>query len=293
MRYSRTPTFQKHKLTDSPIYEISVRIMALTKDSSEVFASGTGVVIAQNLILTAKHVVEDFINKWKVEKSDAVLVVNNFNIWVVFISSNTNDLYHVYEVAKVYMNPYSDLALLHLDSFDRIGKGKSWKQAKLVLTIPKPGERVVAFGFSKSKVNISKNQNGLTDIKINDEPIVSVGEIIEVYPEKRDSYLLPFPSIRINSRLDGGMSGGPIFNNEGGLLGIVCSRFDQESHDEHISNASLLWPLMATTLTDKNDKCYPLYNLAAKEVIAVHGLDKIILSKTEIESIFRVSYKKP
>lgn len=291
MKYPKNPTFQKHKLTDSPIYEVTVRIIALTKDCSEVYASGTGVVIAQNLILTAKHVFEDFAKRWSLTEKNGELTANSFNIWAMFISNNPNDLYHVYEVANVYINPYSDLVLFHLNDFDKIGNTKNWKQAKLSLTIPHVGERVVAFGFTKSKVEVSKNQDGQADIKLDDEPSVSVGEIIEVYPEKRDPVLLPFPSIRINARLDGGMSGGPVFNDLGELLGIVCSSYEQDQPDEHISYVSLLWPLMGTPLVDKNNLVYPLYDLATKKIVDVQGLDHIILSKTEIEGIFNISYK--
>ena len=292
MKYPKKPTFQKHKLTDSPIYEVSVRILALTKDCSEVYASGTGVVLAQNLILTAKHVFEDFASRWNVIDDNGTLSAESFNIWVVFISSDPRELYHVYEVANVYINPYSDMVLFHLSAFDKAGATQSWKQAKLSLTIPKVGERVVAFGFAKSKVEVTKNAGGQSDIKVNDEPYVSVGEIIEVYPEKRDLYLLPFPSIRINARLDGGMSGGPVFNDEGALIGIVCSSYDQDQQEENISYVSLLWPLMATTLMDKNDKTYPLYDLAMRGILGVQGLDNIVLTKADREFLYNVSYKE-
>lgn len=292
MKYPKKPTFQKHKLTDSPIYEVSVRILALTKDCSEVYASGTGVVLAQNLILTAKHVFEDFASRWNFIDDNGTMSVDSFNIWVVFISSDLRELYHVYEVANVYINPYSDMVLFHLSAFDKVGGAQSWKQTKLLLTIPKVGERVVAFGFTKSKVEITKNAEGQSDIKVNDEPSVSVGEIIEVYPEKRDSYLLTFPSIRINARLDGGMSGGPVFNDEGSLIGIVCSSYDQDQKEEHISYVSLLWPLMATTLVDKNDGTYPLYDLAKRGIVSVQGLDNIILTKADTKFLYNISYKE-
>jgi hypothetical protein len=290
MNYSKQPKFQKHKLTDSPVYDVTVRIMALNKDCSEVYASGTGVVIATNLILTAKHVLEDFASKWQLKCEKDVLVAEDFNIWVVFISSNPNELYHVYEVANAYINPYSDFALFHLDSFDKAGKNQNWKQSKLCLTLPQIGQRVVAFGFPKSKVELDKRPDGQVDIKLDDEPSVSVGEILEVYPEKRDSYLLPFPSIRINARLDGGMSGGPVFNDHGELIGIVCSSYDMVECDEYLSYVSLLWPLMATPMIDKDEQTYPLYDLAIKNIVATVGLNHVVVSKTDSKSIFKVFY---
>jgi hypothetical protein len=292
MGYSKKPKFDKHKLTDSPIYDVTVRIMALNKDCSEVFSSGTGVVIATNLILTAKHVLEDFTRKWKLKTDKGVQIADNFNIWVVFISSNPGELYHVYEVANAYINPYSDLVVFHLDSFDRTGQNQNWKQSKLSLTLPQIGQRVVAFGFPKSKVELNRRPDGHVDIKVNDEPSVSVGEILEVYPEKRDSSMLTFPSIRINARLDGGMSGGPVFNDDGELIGIVCSSYDISDTDDHLSYVTLLWPVMATPMLSKDGQTYPLYNLALKNIVATSGLDKVEISKTDSESIFKVSYHK-
>ncbi len=290
MEYKKRPTFEKHKLNDSPIYDVTVRIMALSKDCMEVYASGTGVVIATNLILTAKHVFEDFSDKWRLSNRNMEQVVDSFNIWVVFISSNPDDLYHVYEVANVYLNPYSDLVLFHLDSFDRIGKNKSWKQSKLSLTLPKVGQRVVAFGFPKSEVQLERREDGQVDIMVNDEPSVSVGEIIEVYPEKRDSFLLPFPAIRINAKFEGGMSGGPIFDDQGQLIGIVCSSYDQIDSEDHLSYATLLWPLMATSLVDTTGKCYPLHDLAVKNIVSTIGLNHLVISETASPCIFGISY---
>jgi len=59
---SKKISFQKHRLTVSPIYEVCERILALIKDCSEVLTSGTGLMEAQNLILTAKHEFDDFSN---------------------------------------------------------------------------------------------------------------------------------------------------------------------------------------------------------------------------------------
>ncbi|MCO5285329.1 MAG: serine protease [Chitinophagaceae bacterium] len=292
MKLSKIPTFHKHKLTDSPIYEVTVRIVALSKDCREVLASGTGVVIAQNLILTAKHVLEDFIGKWETRKVDGEIIVESFNIWVIFISSDSGSLYHVFEVARCYLNPYSDQVLFHLDPRDKVGNLKDWKQVRLSLRLPKIGERVVCFGFSKSNINITKNKKVETDIHVYDEPHTSVGEIIEVFPEKRDSYRLNFPSARINARLDGGMSGGPVFNDTGNLIGIVCSGFNQADSAEHISYISLLWPLMATPIIQDDGSSYPLYNLAKEAIIGVDTIENIVLSKNTSNQFYKISYKR-
>lgn len=291
--YSKESSFQKHTLRDSAIYATSVRIMALDNEYENVYASGTGVVIAQNLVLTAKHVFEDFAAKWKLPDADSKGEVNtnNFNIWVVFMSNHPGQLYHVYAVAQVYICMYSDFVLFHLDPFDKVGKGHKYFQIPLSLPIPKVGDRIVAFGFPKSKVNIRKDHAGTSHIEVNDEPSVSVGEIKEVYPERRDSFMLTFPCVRTNARLEGGMSGGPVFNDEGKLVGVVCAGTDVQEGEEPISYVALLWPLMSTLIVDKGVK-YPLLDLAKKSIVKAEGLEHIILSKTDNENLFGISYNK-
>jgi hypothetical protein len=70
----------------------------------------------------------------------------------------------------------------------------------------------------------------------------SVGEVSDVYSERRDRFSLPNPSIGIAARVDGGMSGGAAFDESGRLIGII-SRGDDTS-----SFVSLLWPSVFTPI---------------------------------------------
>ncbi len=289
MNYSKEPIFNSLPLKGSPIYDVTVRIIALEKDCKTVVASGTGVVIAQNLILSAKHVFDDFCEKWNLETS-TLATIDRFNIWVVFISNEDSQMYHVFEVASVYISPHSDLVLFHLDPRDRIGNERKWVQAHINLELPYVGERVVGVGFIKSKVNVRIDARGQSHIEIIDEPVVSVGGITQVFPEKRDSYLRHYPCIEMNARFEGGMSGGPVFNDSGQLIGIVCSSFDLSDSNENISYASLLWPLMAIVVENIKDVSQPLYDLAKSGIIETIGLKRIRLSITGQKDIFNISY---
>lgn len=58
------------------------------------------------------------------------------------------------------------------------------------------------------------------------KPSTSIGIVTDVFPEKRDSSLLSFPSYDVEAHFIGGMSGGPIFNEAGELCGLICSGYD-------------------------------------------------------------------
>ena len=47
----------------------------------------------------------------------------------------------------------------------------------------------------------------------------------------------------MDAHIDGGMSGGPVFNDKGELCGLMCTSFGQSGEQEgHPSGVTLLWP---------------------------------------------------
>lgn len=75
----------------------------------------------------------------------------------------------------------------------------------------------------------------------------STGQVIEVLAERRD-FMLDWPCFRVDARFDGGMSGGPVFNEAGLVCGIISSNMPPSSSDEeHVSYATTLWPMLAIT----------------------------------------------
>jgi hypothetical protein len=77
----------------------------------------------------------------------------------------------------------------------------------------------------------------------------TTGHVIDIHHELRDSAKLPFPCFQVNARFDGSMSGGPVFNSDGNLCGIVCSSIPaDEEFSEHVSYVSTLWPMLGLTV---------------------------------------------
>ena len=69
---------------------------------------------------------------------------------------------------------------------------------------------------------------------------VGVGEVTALYLEGRDSVMNPHPCIEVKCLTLGGMSGGPAFDKDGHLVGILTSSFE---HELGPSYCSLWWPM--------------------------------------------------
>lgn len=235
-----------HATFDS-LYSEYVLCLCSHKDP-EYFASGTGVIVGPGLAVTAKHVVEDYFKYFdntefiegKFENrsrgSFSMFAVNpltkaEWKIDMIYFISEKPD------VAFLSMIPENDNAKNTINSF-----------AKINLNPPKVGDFVFACGY------IEKPENP-------DPPAVVFGDgtkrslaytrgaIKEVHLDFRDVARLNFPCFQTDARFDGGMSGGPVFNVKGEVIGLVCSSMPPwDADDNHVSYVTLLWPAMLITL---------------------------------------------
>jgi hypothetical protein len=109
--------------------------------------------------------------------------------------------------------------------------------------------------------------------------------VIEVHHERRDTVRLPVPCFQTNARFDGGMSGAPVFNEQGQVCGLVCSSLPPTTSDEdHCSYVSSLWPLLTIDIDAPWDRYpagtrYPLFEYAQANIMNTVGLDKFGIEK--------------
>jgi hypothetical protein len=113
----------------------------------------------------------------------------------------------------------------------------------------------------------------------------TTGKVVEVHHERRDSVRLPFPCFQTNARFDGGMSGAPVFNEQGQVCGLICSTLTPTTiNEDHASYVSSLWPMLAIPIDAPWDRHptgtkYPLFEYAQAKVMATIGLDNLVLDK--------------
>jgi len=291
VNYSKSPSF-KSQSPFSPIEHVTARLVAFGPND-EIFVSGSCVRIAKNLYLTARHVVTDYLERFGHNPGEA-----KFTVWTIHVHPGPE--YSIWEMDRLWLSPHSDLAVFHTMPYnDMAGAEKNTPSVGLNLTPPPIGSRIVGFGHHSASGRIRMGADGRKHIEVNTDGTATVGEVREIHPERRDSARLNFPCFRVNARFDGGMSGGPIFTDNGRLCGVICSSLPASSEsEEHTSYATTLWPLMGLPI-DVNpspyrilEKPYPFIELARQQIIHVNDLTQVSVQEGAVPGLYQVRLQK-
>jgi S1-C subfamily serine protease len=182
--------------------------------------------------MTAKHVIYDFADRYGHATGGMTTV--HANVWLVHVYPGPATA--VWQVDQVWMAPHTDIAFMHTKPINEIADKREGMSPILQLSPPAVGDRISAFGYRESRGTITHGLAGSQHLDITNVPTAAVGEVIEVYMRQRDGHTLAFPSFRINARIDGGMSGGPLLNDRGCVCGVICASLPAQSEDEpHVS----------------------------------------------------------
>jgi hypothetical protein len=201
---------------------------------------------------------------------------------------------------EFWLSPHSDLAVFHVQPYnDTATNHKIVRTVGIDLQPPIVGSRVCGWGHRNSFGAISINESGSLHFEVGGEGATTVGEVREYHPLGTDKALRPFPCFRVNARFDGGMSGGPVFSDNGKLCGIICTSLPPyDDEDVHCSYVSAIWPLMGlvvginpkTGIIEENT--YPVFELAKHGFISVNNLEKITLTQSNLAGMYDVTYRE-
>lgn len=245
--------FEKQK-PDTPLSEIGLRLVADFYSDSPIVL-GTATLICGHLVLTTTHVFNDIVSRQKQESSLDV------DATISAVQVLPGPEYFIWDVVGGIAHPFADLALLQLNANSgrsHPDKKVSWRCPRINPFAPEIGESIAAFGYKSSKILASRNDTGGHHIDLNDDAIVSVGAVREIFAERRDRRL-PFPCYQVSAHFAAGMSGGPVFDESGSLCGLVCSSFDGLDADgeEPVSYVAMLWPLFSLTVNFDREGIFP------------------------------------
>ena len=183
---------------------------------------GSGVLIAPGLAITAWHILEG-------ELPD---VLNGGG----FICSAIGDAgMMVWRPTAVARVSDSDVALISLKAAS--DAPALFHNAVITTRTPRLGERLIVAGFRSETFDPSARP---IPIRI----LASAGAVSQQYETGRDRVMLPGPCIEVDCSTIGGMSGGPVFDENGFLIGILSSSIDGGP-----SYVSLIWMALCTPVS--------------------------------------------
>lgn len=238
------------------------------------------------LAMTARHVLEDYFVKYDHANFNHEPLEVTAGFTVTAVHHNTGA---TWECSKLYfLHERPDIVFIHLRYFDDLSRKVQIKTPIVDLNIPKVGEKVYSFGYiapenETDKINGNRIQFGPTtdNVRIG---AFSEGVVVEVHEMYRDTARLNWPCFQTNARFDSGMSGGPIFNMQRKLIGLVCSNLPPTcDEDDHVSYGTLLYPSMIIPMGIPYEgfeglTYYPAYSLF-KDVIKTESGKISIVSK--------------
>jgi len=128
-------------------------------------------------------------------------------------------------------------------------KGTPYLSVDLSNWRPTIGERILALGYA----DLDAREEGDAD----DRPIAqylygSYAEITHVEPANGNS-TRPWPRFRVKATWPGGMSGGPVFNEAGHVIGLVSSGFDSVDESTAMFFSGWAFPRQSLGSIDPNN----------------------------------------
>lgn len=264
------------------ITEFAMHLMAFRDDHYD--PMGSAILIRPNLLLTARHVFDDYWAKFDGRKfEDGMQASFACHAFQKLLDGRIYEL----PIRKVWTAPWSDLALLLVESAPE----REPMKLRMSMAPPKLGSTVRAFGYHGCKANVESDS-----VIIERDESTSAGVVEEIHWERRDNYSITWPCFRVNARFDGGMSGGPVFNEGGQLCGLVCACMPpSEPGEPYVSYVTMLWPMLAIEMDVPRDGhpvgMYPVLEMVRGGSLEALGWEAIELAFNEDGRVAGIGYR--
>jgi hypothetical protein len=274
-----TPAFRDSP-PSNPIQEIALRVIVELPEW-RFYVIGTATLIGCHLAITARHVIEDISKRFGAKPVPGGAEVDGYCVRLYQVLPGP--VYRLWNVCRAWITS-SDIAILHLSLELSSGPETTinWRSLIIRVSPPPSGQKVLAFGYRESKIEVSETADGGHHIALNDLGTTSIGEVGQIFPERRESVMLTFPCFEVYAKFAHGMSGGLVIDEDGALCGLVCAGYDfADPNATPLSYAATLWPMLTTIISaDRGDAFprgvkYPMIDLVLDKIIHAVGLETL------------------
>jgi trypsin-like peptidase len=181
--------------------------------------------------MCATHIIRDFVHKVRSGALDlAAIGISSYGL-------------QVWRVRYITSVEKTDVSILTLSFESKMPPNHTFHQAMLTTRLPPVGEPVVFGGFRAARDEFLPVQPGT--IEIEGAMRLGSGVVTQVFPRGRDRLLVSWPALEVDAPLFGGMSGGPVFDSRGGLIGLGSRSMEMGVGVEPSPMiVALLWPAL-------------------------------------------------
>ncbi|CAB5657022.1 V8-like Glu-specific endopeptidase [Aeromonas hydrophila] len=240
---------------------------------------GSGIMIAPGLCLTATHVIEE--TKQKHALLYSFPNKENIRIWAP-------EDFHAQKKISVEALPfqkseprYSDVGILSYSPFSKFSDNNEYLFSPIEVSIPKVGERVWGCGYREVF------NDGAPTIAF----YVTSGIVTEHYLEGRGSHING-PCIEVAMQALGGMSGGPVFNTYGRIIGVISSCLEGQQDNMGPTYVSLVWTSLLSNIYTPWPQSHWPENIGGIQVAAEYGTRLLGSARFDEHGSYRVTFHK-
>jgi hypothetical protein len=203
-------------------------------------AMGSAVMVAPGIAFTASHVLEE-------ERPQ--ILAGRYRVCCVGYTSSGPRFWRLNEFNQIND---SDLAILTLKYASELPADGLFVQTMITTRLPGIGEKVMISGVRASRNRVEADE--LMRFPIIDgvyrygvDVRIGVGEVTAHHIDNRRLFGLGGPVIEVSCSTPGGLSGGPAFDKDGKIFGILSSSID-DPDGRGPSCVSMIWPALAFTI---------------------------------------------
>ncbi|WP_421445142.1 S1 family peptidase [Agrobacterium tumefaciens] len=226
-----------------------------TKPGDPVRMLGTGFFIAPRLIATAKHVVDEVLDRTAPDG-----LVRQKSALMTMVRRSNSSAFEERRIHIVSTVDGCDVAVCQVDAGSRCEKC-----APLRISKAEVGETVFTFAFPNTEIVDRDGKHVLVT-----NPAFYRGEVVEYYPEGRDKYLLSWPLYHVDFHMHPGASGGPVFDRSGFVIGINCASMEPERSIAYVTDIENVKHAVVSNVTYGNK---PPMNMTIGEMIKNSYID--------------------